>query len=127
MNPPTQSPSPGHRAPRRRIARELFGLFLAGTGAVGLLGSVIIGLLEAVYIAAPLVVMGLAGIILAASGGAVLYISPPLPRAVRLTSGYCALLLGLLVLIFVAARLAPWSLLFTLMLAVGVALSSEEE
>ncbi|MEU7228914.1 hypothetical protein [Streptomyces chrestomyceticus] len=127
MNPPTQSPSPGHRAHRRRIARELLGLFMIGSGAVGLLVSVVIGLLEAVFIAAPLVVMGLAGIILAASGGAVLYISPPLPRAVRLIAGYFAFSFGSMVLVFVATRLVPWSLLFMLVLGAGVALSSEEE
>lgn len=119
MNPPTQSPPPGHRAPRRRIARDLLGLFLIGSGTVGLLG--------ALYIAQPLVTLALAGIILTAGGSTVLYLSPPLPRAVRLITGYCALSLGLWVLVGLAVYLTPWSLLFALVLAIGVFLSSEGE
>ncbi|WP_404949017.1 hypothetical protein HFP70_35125 [Streptomyces sp. ARC14] len=119
MNPPTQSPPPGHRAPRRRIARDLIGLFLIGSGTVGLLG--------ALYTAEPLVTLALAGVILTVGGGSVLYISPPLHRALRLIAGYCALSLGLWVLVGLAVYLTPWSLIFALTLALGVFLSSEGE
>lgn len=117
MNPPTQSPPPSHRAHRRRIARDLIGLFLVGAGTVGLLG--------ALYAAAPLAALFLAGLALTAGGGTVLYISPPLPRFVRFLAGYFALTLGLWALVSIACYLTPWSLLFALMLALGVLLSSE--
>ncbi|MFI5859357.1 hypothetical protein [Streptomyces parvulus] len=117
MNPPTQSPPPSHRAPRRRIIRDLLGLFLIGSGTVGLLG--------ALYIAEPLVALLLAGLVLCVGGYTVLYIAPPLHPAVRLVAGYCALSLGLTVLAGLAFALTPWSLLFALLVAVGVYLSSE--
>ncbi|WP_433860165.1 hypothetical protein [Streptomyces kronopolitis] len=117
MNPPTQSPPPDHRAPRRRIARDLIGLFLVGTGVVGLLG--------AISLAAPLVALLLTGLCLAAGGLTVLYLKPPLPHWVRLVAGYCALSTGLWVLTGLALYLTPWSLLFALVLALGVFLSSE--
>ncbi|WP_404949172.1 hypothetical protein HFP70_35915 [Streptomyces sp. ARC14] len=60
-------------------------------------------------------------------GGSVLYISPPLHRALRLIAGYCALSLGLWVLVGLAVYLTPWSLIFALTLALGVFLSSEGE
>ncbi|MFI8194451.1 hypothetical protein ACIF8T_38000 [Streptomyces sp. NPDC085946] len=38
MNPPTQpSPLPSHQTPRRRLTRDLIGLFLVVVGTVGLL------------------------------------------------------------------------------------------
>lgn len=117
MNPPTQSPPPDHRAPRRRIARDLIGLFLVGAGTVGLLG--------AISVTAPLVALFLAGLGLSIGGGAVLYINPPLPHWVRLVAGYFALTMGLWVLTGLALYLTPWSLLFGLLLALGVFLSSE--
>ncbi|WP_330335732.1 hypothetical protein OHS33_38795 (plasmid) [Streptomyces sp. NBC_00536] len=118
MNPPTQLPPPGHRAPKRRIARDLIGLFLVSTGTVGLLG--------ALYSAAPLAALALAGFVLVVGGGGVLYISPPLHPAVRLIGGYAALAIGLWIFVGLAFYLTPWSLLFFLLLAIGVFLSSEE-
>ncbi|MFD4933401.1 hypothetical protein [Streptomyces virginiae] len=118
MNPPTQSPPPGHRAPKRRILRDLLGLFLVSTGTVGLL--------VALYSAAPLAALALGGLVLTVGGGAVLYISPPLHPAVRLIGGYGALALGLWVFVGLAIYLTPWSILFALLLAIGAFLSSEE-
>ncbi|RSS97238.1 hypothetical protein EF903_01570 [Streptomyces sp. WAC05292] len=118
MNPPTQSPHPGHRAPKRRVVRDLLGLLLVSTGTVGLLG--------ALYASAPLAALALAGLLLTVGGGGVLYISPRLHPAVRLVGGYCALTVGLWIFVGIAFYLAPWSLLFGLLLALGVFLSSEE-
>ncbi|MER5482530.1 hypothetical protein ABT024_04845 [Streptomyces sp. NPDC002812] len=119
MNSPAQLPPlPGHRAPRRRIARDLLGLFLIGAGTVGLLG--------ALYTASPLVSLLVAGLVLAAGGLTVLIIAPPFPRYVRIFGGYLTLSLGLWVLIGVVCYLTPWSLLFALLLAAGVWLSGEE-
>lgn len=117
MNPPTQSPTSRHGAPRRRILRDLLGLFLIGSGTVGLLGSL--------YTAEPLLALFLAGLVLCVGGCAVLYITPPLHPVVRLLAGYCALSLGLTVLAGLAFSFTPWSLLFALMAAVGAYLSSE--
>ncbi|MER6230993.1 hypothetical protein ABT169_17840 [Streptomyces sp. NPDC001616] len=117
MNPPTQSPPSSHRAPRRRILRDLLGLFLIGSGTVGLLG--------ALYTANPLVTLFLAGLVLCVGGYAVLNTTPLLHPAVRLVAGYCALSLGLTVLAGLAFSFTPWSLLFALLVAFGVYLSSE--
>lgn len=117
MNPPTQSPPSSHRAPRHRILRDLLGLFLIGTGTVGLLG--------ALYAAEPLVACLLAGLVLCVGGATVLRVTPPLHPSVRLVAGYCALSLGLTVLAGLAFSFTPWSLLFALVLAVGAYLSSE--
>ncbi|MEU0857393.1 hypothetical protein ABZ352_18415 [Streptomyces griseofuscus] len=118
MNPPKLPPLPGYQAPRRRILRDLLGLLLVGAGTVGLLGVL--------YAAEPLVALALVGLVLVAGGATVLFLSPPLPRVVRLIAGYCALSLGLWLLIGLACYLTPWSLLFGLVLAVGVLLSSSE-
>ncbi|MGA5411583.1 hypothetical protein ACPCSC_30550 [Streptomyces lavendulocolor] len=99
------------------MLRDLVGLLLIGSGTVGLLG--------ALYAAEPLVTLFLAGLVLCVGGGTVLYISPPLHRAVRLVAGYIALSLGLTVLAGLAFALSRWSLLFALVLAIGVYLSSE--
>ncbi|AWI32708.1 hypothetical protein [Streptomyces tirandamycinicus] len=117
MKPPTQTPPPGHRAPRRRIARDLIGLLLVSAGTVGLLG--------ALYAAEPLVTLFLVGLALTVGGGTVLSIAPPLPPALRIIAGYCALTFGLWIFVGLALHLTPWSLLFALVLAVGVFLSSE--
>ncbi|MGW0562931.1 hypothetical protein ACWDZ4_20485 [Streptomyces sp. NPDC003016] len=117
MNPPTQSPPPSHQAHRRRIARDLIGLFLVGAGAAGLLG--------ALYAANPLAALFLAGLTLTAGGATILRISSPLPRIARFLAGYFALTLGLTILVGIACHLTPWSLLFALMLTLGVLLSSE--
>ncbi len=99
------------------MVRDLLGLLLIGSGTVGLLG--------ALYAANPLIPLGLAGVILTAGGGTVLYLSPPLPRALRIVAGYCGLSFGLWVLVGLAVYLTPWSLLFALVLAIGVFMSSE--
>jgi hypothetical protein len=115
--PPTQSPPPSHRAPRRRILRDLLGLFLIGAGTAGLLG--------ALYVTEPYVALFLAGLFLCTGGYAVLRVAPPMPRVVRLTAGYCALSLGLTVLAGLAFSFTPWCLLFAVVIAVGAFLSSE--
>ncbi|MFB8026002.1 MULTISPECIES: hypothetical protein [unclassified Streptomyces] len=117
MNPPPQSPPSGHRATRRRVARDLIGLFLVSVGTVGLLG--------ALYAAEPLVTLFLAGLVLTIGGGTVLYIKPSLHPALRLIAGYGSLTLGLWVLAGLAFYLTPWSLAFALLLTVGVFLSNE--
>jgi hypothetical protein len=99
------------------MLRDLLGLLLIGAGTVGLLG--------ALYAAEPLVTLFLAGLVLCVGGGTVLYISPPLHPAARLVAGYCAMSLGFTVLAGLAFALSPWSLLFALVLSVGVFLSSE--
>jgi hypothetical protein len=104
--------------PRRRIVRDLTGLLLVSAGTVGLLG--------ALYWAEPFAALALAGFALTGGGTSVLYITPPLPRAGRLIAGYCALTLGLWILCGLACYLTPWSLLFGLVLTIGVLLSSEE-
>lgn len=119
MNPPTQPPLSSHRAPRRRIARDLIGLLLVGVGSVGLLG--------ALYAGSPPLAAFLIGTIAATSGGAVLHTEPPLPRPLRLVGGYGSLTLGLTLITAVAYSLNPWTLLFGLLLAVAVWLSGGEE
>lgn len=44
----------------------------------------------------------------------------------RLIGGYAALAIGLWIFVGLAFYLTPWSLLFFLLLAIGVFLSSEE-
>lgn len=83
-------------------------------------------MLGALYVAEPRVALFLAGILLPIGGAAVLNVAPRLPRPVRFGAGYCAISTGLTVLAGLAYSLTPWSLLFALVLAVGIFLSSEE-
>ncbi|MGW7594678.1 hypothetical protein [Streptomyces rubiginosohelvolus] len=117
MNPPTQPSPSSHRAPRRRVLRDVLGLFLIGSGTVGLLG--------ALYAAEPLVTLFLAGLILGFGGSTVLRVAPPLHPLVRLVAGYVALSLGLTVLAGLAFAFTPWAVLFALLVALGAYLSSE--
>ncbi|MFD3815129.1 hypothetical protein ACFWRZ_08685 [Streptomyces rubiginosohelvolus] len=117
MNPPTQSPTPDHRARQRRIAGELLGLFLVSAGTIGLLG--------ALYSAEPLAALFVAGLGLISGGRGVLRVKPPVPRTHRLVAGYIPLTLGLSVLGGLAFYLSLWVLLFGLLLVLGVYLSSE--
>ncbi|MER7937921.1 MULTISPECIES: hypothetical protein [unclassified Streptomyces] len=119
MNPPTQPPPlPSHRAPRRRLARDLIGLSLAGAGSVGLLG--------ALYVASPTAVVFLVGLLLIGAGTAVLCFEPALPQRVRAAIGYGLLIAGLTVVTAVAYALNPWTLLFEGLLTVAVWLMSSE-
>ncbi|MFD0352896.1 hypothetical protein ACFVHW_03990 [Streptomyces sp. NPDC127110] len=117
MNLPPQTPS-GRHAAKGRILRDLLGLVLGFAGLGGLLG--------ALYSVEPLAALALAAVLLAVTGGGVLYISPPAPPAVRFISGYGALTIGLWILVGIAVYLTPWTLLYGLLLTLGVLLSSEE-
>ncbi|MEU5181132.1 hypothetical protein AB0G49_13880 [Streptomyces longwoodensis] len=120
MNPPTQPPPlPSHRAPRRRIARDVIGLLLVGVGSVGLLGSLFSG--------SPPLAVFLIGLLAATAGGSVLTVEPPVPRALRLFGGYGALATGLALITAVAYCVTPWTLPFGALLAVAVWLSGEGE
>ncbi|MEU3788505.1 hypothetical protein AB0F07_01705 [Streptomyces fructofermentans] len=118
MNPPTQpQPLPSHRAPRRRIARDLIGLLLAGVGTVGLLGALFAG--------SPPLALFVIGLVAATAGGAVLYTEPAVPHALRLVGGYGSLAVGLALIAAVAYSLNPWTLLFGVLLAVAAWVSGE--
>ncbi|MFE1250215.1 hypothetical protein [Streptomyces sp. NPDC058735] len=118
MNPPTQPPpSPGHRTPRRRLARDLLGLLLVGVGTVGLLG--------ALYQASPPVALLLVGLVTATAGGGILYDEPAAARRAQI-AGYLALTTGLTLATAAAYCLNPWSVLFGALLALAVWLSGGE-
>jgi hypothetical protein len=103
---------------RRRLARDLFGLLLAGVGTVGLLG--------ALYSASPPTVVFLIGALTASAGGAVLrQTEPPVPPQVRLYRGYVTLTVGLALMSAAAYTFTPWSVLFGAILAVAVWMSGE--
>ncbi|MER7759450.1 hypothetical protein [Streptomyces sp. NPDC097619] len=118
MNLPTLPPYLGHQPPRRRIVRDIAGLLLVSTGTVGLLG--------ALYVTVPLAALALAGVILTVGGIGVLSIRPPLHPAIRLIGGFGALAVGSWIFVGIAVYLTPWTLLFGLLLALGVFLSGEE-
>ncbi|MFF0754388.1 hypothetical protein [Streptomyces sp. NPDC004267] len=119
MNPPTQSPPPGHRAPRHRVLRDVLGLLLIVSGVIGLLG--------ALHAADPRAAEFVSSLILCVGGSAVLYIAPPLSKAVRYVAGYGALWLGLALLASVTIALSPWTWLFALVVSAGVYLSMSSE
>ncbi|MFJ5143037.1 hypothetical protein [Streptomyces sp. NPDC088707] len=119
MNPPQQSPPPGHRSPRRRVLRDLLGLLLIISGVLGLLG--------ALHAADPQAAKFVAGLVLCIGGGAVLYIVPPLSKAVRITAGYFALGLGIALLASTTLALSLWTWPCALVIALGVYLSMNSE
>ncbi|MFJ8301250.1 hypothetical protein ACIQ9R_35865 [Streptomyces sp. NPDC094447] len=106
------------RVSRRHVARELAGLFLIGTGTVGL--SVVTAVVN------PMLCLFLGGISMTAGALGLLYkgslTSNP---AHSLLTGYCLLGIGLALIAFTAWAFSPWTLACLLVLGGGAWLSSK--
>ncbi|MFE1270652.1 hypothetical protein [Streptomyces sp. NPDC058758] len=106
------------RVPRRHVARELAGLFLIGTGTVGL--AVVTAVVN------PMLSLFLGGTSMTAGALRLLYKGSLASNStLSLLAGYIPLCIGLALIAFTAWVFSPWTLACLLVLCGGAWLSSK--